>query len=467
MGSYLESLERVARLDPELVLPGHGPPFRDGARRAASILAEQAAAARRRSARWWRRASARSPSSPPSCSRPSLTGSAAALRDGGDPRLPRPPRGAGRPGPDAAARRGLRVATGGSLRSVRGTGVSGCTGGVGRDREGPMTEQAAAAGAVATTGARHRVVVIGGGFGGLNAVRELADADADVTVVDRTNHHLFQPLLYQVAAGILPPGLIAPALRQHRQGSDERPRAARRGDEHRPREARGPHRGARRAAAHPGLRHAGRRGRGHALLLRPRRVRRVRARYEDHRGRPVPARPDPVGVRDRRAVDGPGRAGRAADLRGDRGRARPVSRRSGRSPSWRTPCCRATTGRSTPARRGSSCWRARPRCCRRSTRSCRPTRTGPAGEDGGRDPPQLPGRRHGRRLRHGQGPGRGRDDPLPHPDLGGGRRGVTAGEDARRAGGRRDRPRGPHPGQPRLHRWRGIRRCSRSATWCR
>ena len=60
---------------------------------------------------------------------------------------------------------------------------------------------------------RHQVVVIGGGFGGLNATRELADADVDVTVVDRTNHHLFQPLLYQVATGILPPGLIAPALR--------------------------------------------------------------------------------------------------------------------------------------------------------------------------------------------------------------------------------------------------------------
>jgi NADH dehydrogenase len=60
---------------------------------------------------------------------------------------------------------------------------------------------------------RHRVVVVGGGFGGLNATRGLADADVDVTVVDRTNHHLFQPLLYQVAAGILPPGLIAPALR--------------------------------------------------------------------------------------------------------------------------------------------------------------------------------------------------------------------------------------------------------------
>jgi NADH:ubiquinone reductase (H+-translocating) len=64
-----------------------------------------------------------------------------------------------------------------------------------------------------TTPQRHRVVVVGGGFGGLNAVRALEHADADVTVVDRTNHHLFQPLLYQVAAGILPPGLIAPALR--------------------------------------------------------------------------------------------------------------------------------------------------------------------------------------------------------------------------------------------------------------
>jgi len=59
----------------------------------------------------------------------------------------------------------------------------------------------------------HRVVVVGGGFGGLNVTRTLAAADVDVTVVDRTNHHLFQPLLYQVASGILPPGLIAPALR--------------------------------------------------------------------------------------------------------------------------------------------------------------------------------------------------------------------------------------------------------------
>jgi NADH:ubiquinone reductase (H+-translocating) len=60
---------------------------------------------------------------------------------------------------------------------------------------------------------RERVVVVGGGFGGLAVTRSLAGADVDVTVVDRTNHHLFQPLLYQVAAGILSPGLIAPALR--------------------------------------------------------------------------------------------------------------------------------------------------------------------------------------------------------------------------------------------------------------
>ena len=63
------------------------------------------------------------------------------------------------------------------------------------------------------TGRRHRVVLVGGGFGGVNAARALAGADADVTIVDRTNHHLFQPLLYQVATGIMPEGLIAPALR--------------------------------------------------------------------------------------------------------------------------------------------------------------------------------------------------------------------------------------------------------------
>ncbi len=59
----------------------------------------------------------------------------------------------------------------------------------------------------------HRVVVIGGGFGGLFALRALRRAPVEVTVVDRTNHHLFQPLLYQVATGILSSGEIAPPIR--------------------------------------------------------------------------------------------------------------------------------------------------------------------------------------------------------------------------------------------------------------
>jgi NADH dehydrogenase len=60
---------------------------------------------------------------------------------------------------------------------------------------------------------RHRVVVVGGGFGGLLATRILAHSKAEVTLLDRRNHHLFQPLLYQVATGILSPGMIAPVLR--------------------------------------------------------------------------------------------------------------------------------------------------------------------------------------------------------------------------------------------------------------
>jgi NADH dehydrogenase len=65
---------------------------------------------------------------------------------------------------------------------------------------------------------RQHVVIVGGGFGGLNVARALARANVDVTIVDRTNHHLFQPLLYQVATGILPEGLIAPAIRRVMRG---------------------------------------------------------------------------------------------------------------------------------------------------------------------------------------------------------------------------------------------------------
>ena len=61
--------------------------------------------------------------------------------------------------------------------------------------------------------ARHRVVVVGCGFAGLAAAKALKRAPVEVTVVDRTNHHLFQPLLYQVATGILSEGDIAPPTR--------------------------------------------------------------------------------------------------------------------------------------------------------------------------------------------------------------------------------------------------------------
>ena len=61
--------------------------------------------------------------------------------------------------------------------------------------------------------AKHRVVIVGCGFGGLFAARGLRDTRVDVTVIDRNNHHLFQPLLYQMATGILAEGDIAPPIR--------------------------------------------------------------------------------------------------------------------------------------------------------------------------------------------------------------------------------------------------------------
>jgi NADH dehydrogenase len=60
---------------------------------------------------------------------------------------------------------------------------------------------------------RHRVVIIGSGFGGLNAAKALKRADVDITLISKTTTHLFQPLLYQVATGILSEGEIAPATR--------------------------------------------------------------------------------------------------------------------------------------------------------------------------------------------------------------------------------------------------------------
>lgn len=59
------------------------------------------------------------------------------------------------------------------------------------------------------------VVIIGAGFGGLNAAKLLANqAEFSVTIIDKTNHHLFQPLLYQVATAALSPGDIAAPIRE-------------------------------------------------------------------------------------------------------------------------------------------------------------------------------------------------------------------------------------------------------------
>ena len=60
---------------------------------------------------------------------------------------------------------------------------------------------------------KHRVVIVGGGFGGLYAAKALAKAPVSVTLLDRRNFHLFQPLLYQVAVGGLSPANIAAPLR--------------------------------------------------------------------------------------------------------------------------------------------------------------------------------------------------------------------------------------------------------------
>jgi NADH dehydrogenase len=74
--------------------------------------------------------------------------------------------------------------------------------------------------AVQPTAQRPRVVIIGSGFGGLFAAQRLKNAPVDITLVGKTSHHLFQPLLYQVATGILSEGEIAPATREILRGQE-------------------------------------------------------------------------------------------------------------------------------------------------------------------------------------------------------------------------------------------------------
>ena len=87
---------------------------------------------------------------------------------------------------------------------------------------------------------RHHVLIVGGGFGGLYAAKTLGGTRIDLTLVDRRNFHLFQPLLYQVATGALRPGEIAQPLRSILRRQRQHDGPPRRGRRHRPGRARGP-----------------------------------------------------------------------------------------------------------------------------------------------------------------------------------------------------------------------------------
>jgi hypothetical protein len=196
------------------------------------------------------------------------------------------------------------------------------------------------------TAPRPHVVILGGGFGGLAAARGLARAPVVVTLVDRTNHHLFQPLLYQVAtAGLSPAEIASPirrVLRRQRNAqmllgeavaidTSEARRPRRRGDR---------------------LGLPDRRGRGGPLLLRPGRVGGARAGPEDAGRR---ARDPAAGARRLREGRGGGRSGgpaAVAHVRGRRGRAH-GGRDGGRVRRDRAPHARPRLPPHRPAHRAS------------------------------------------------------------------------------------------------------------------
>ena len=219
-----------------------------------------------------------------------------------------------------------------------------------------------------------RVVIVGGGFAGLFAARELRHRPVEVTVVDRAAHHLFQPLLYQCATGVLSEGQIAVPLRQLFKRYDNVD--CLRGRGHRRR--RGGPRGAGGAAVRghdpAPVRRPHRRRRRPAVVLRPRRVRAARARDEDARrcaGDP-PARLRRL--RDGADRDRSGRAPALAHLRAGRRRAdrrrarRPDPGAGHPDPPRRVPPARPGGGQGAALRRRQRCrWP-------RSGRSSRPRR---------------------------------------------------------------------------------------------
>ena len=204
---------------------------------------------------------------------------------------------------------------------------------------------------------RHKVVVIGSGFGGLFGTKALKRAPVDVTMVAKTTHHLFQPLLYQVATGILSEGEIAPPDPRGAQQPGQRARAARRGHRHRPRRTHG-HQPRPRPRDDHALRLADRGRRRGAVLLRQRPLRRARARHEEHRRRPRAARAHLRRLRDGRARRQPRRQRRPpADLRGRgrrsdrRGDGRPDRRARAPHPQARLPGHQHAHRARDPARR--------------------------------------------------------------------------------------------------------------------
>src|SRR4051812_25748506 len=80
-------------------------------------------------------------------------------------------------------------------------------------REVPSSAKINRAAASDSAGSRLRIVIVGAGFGGLTAAQHLAGVDARITIIDRHNYHLFQPLLYQVATAALSPANIAAPIR--------------------------------------------------------------------------------------------------------------------------------------------------------------------------------------------------------------------------------------------------------------
>ena len=162
----------------------------------------------------------------------------------------------------------------------------------------------------------HHVVIIGGGFGGLYAARALAKAPVRVTLVDRRNFHLFQPLLYQVATGILGPGEITAPLRHILRKQKNATVLLGEVVELDPAEPPG-HPGRR----DPRIRHADRCGGDEEPLLRERFLGAGGAGAQEHRGQRLDPPEDLFCLRSGRARSGPGKAQGMAYVRRRRQRA--------------------------------------------------------------------------------------------------------------------------------------------------